>query len=127
MLDEIMDKKLQHKETPVESRHDAMYSEEYEGAVIMREYDEAFMGYATHFTPNGIKPVAVYDRDKIIEILQQGFESDKSGEEEEGHDCYLEAVEYFDFNIAGGYAASDKGCMPVFVVRSEHQWLGFTD
>ena len=126
MLDEVMDKKLEEKKVYPEVKHDAMYSEEYEGAVVMREYDEAFIGYATHFTPNGIKPVAVYDREKIIEILQEGFEKDKSDEEED-HDCYLEAVEYFDFNIAGAYAATDKGCMPIFVSRGEQAWLGFTD
>jgi hypothetical protein len=110
-------------------KHDKMYSEEYEGAVVMRDHDYAFIGYGSHFTPNGIKPVAVYDRDKIIEALQQEFEASAKesfpmdGEE---RDFYLEAVEYFDFNIAGSYAA-DGGCMPVFVSRKEQEWMGFSD
>jgi hypothetical protein len=112
-------------------KHDTMYSEEYEGAVVMREHDYAFIGYGSHFTPEGIKPVAVYDRDKIIEALQEEFEvSAKESfpmQDLSDRDFYLEAVEFFDFNIAGAYAASDKGCMPVFVSRKEQEWLGFTD
>lgn len=112
-----------------EIKHDAMYSEEYEGAVVMREHDYAFIGYGSHFTPNGIKPVAVYDRDKIIDALTQEF-TDSAKEsfplDDSERDFRLEAEEYFDFNIAGGYAA-DGGCMPVFVSRNEQAWAGFTD
>jgi hypothetical protein len=114
-----------------EIKHDVHYSEEFEGAVIMREYDDAFVGYATHFTPNGIKPVAVYDRDRIIEMLQEEFEGSAKEsfpmDDLSERDFYLEAVEYFEFNIAGGYAAPNGGCMPVFVTRKVEEWLGFTD
>jgi hypothetical protein len=111
-------------------KHDTMYSEEFEGAVVMREHDYALIGYGSHFTPNGIKPVAVYDRDKIIDALREEFETRAKESfpfDGEDRDFYLEAVEYFDFNIAGAYAATDKGCMPIFVSRGEQQWLGFTD
>lgn len=107
-------------------KHDTMYSEEFEGAVAMREYDYALIGYGSHFTPNGIKPVAVYDRDKIIDALREEFQTSATLDGED-RDFYLEAVEYFDFNIAGAYAATDKGCMPIFVSRGEQAWLGFTD
>ena len=114
-----------------EIKHDTMYSEEFDGAVVMLEHDYAFIGYGSHFTPTGIKPVAVYDRDKIIEALQQEFEvSAKESfpmDDLSERDFYLEAVEFFDFNIAGAYAAKDGGCMPVFVSRNDQSWLGFTD
>jgi hypothetical protein len=131
MLDEVMDTKLEEKKTYPELKHDAMYSEEYEGAVVMREFDEAFIGYGTHFTPKGQKPIAVYDQEKIISMLQEEFEQSAKDsfpvEDLSDRDFYLEAQEYFYFNIVGGYAASDGACMPVFVVQNVQSWAGFTD
>lgn len=131
MLDEVLDSKLAGGSVTPEIKHDTMYSEEFEGAVIMREHDYAFIGYGSHFTKGGIKPVAVYDRDKIIAALHEEFEmSAKESfpmQDLSDRDFYLEAVEYFDFNIAGAYAAQDGACMPVFVSRKEESWLGFTD
>jgi len=71
----------------------AMYLEkyypEYENLVIFNGLDEAFIGVGFIFT----RPVVCYSKDKIISILMD-------------RDCmtYDEAIEFFDFNIAGTYA-----------------------
>ena len=58
-------------------------------------FEEAFIGSGTQFN----KEVAVYDRDKCIEILSKDMTID-------------EAEEYFDFNVTGAYVGEET---PVFV------------
>jgi hypothetical protein len=65
------------------------YYPDYEDLIVYDGLDSAFIGVGFMFT----KPVACYDKDKIITILMD-------------RDCmtYDEAIEFFDFNIAGTYA-----------------------
>jgi hypothetical protein len=58
-----------------------------EEIIIFDGLDEAFVGVGYQFT----KPLACYSRKKILKIL-----------EKEGMNLE-EAIEYFEFNIAGAY------------------------
>jgi hypothetical protein len=106
--------------------------EQYAGTVIMDQFREALIGFGSHFTAShGHQNVAIYDRDKIIDMLEQEFrESAKDSFPFDGadRDFRLEAEEYFDFNVAGAYAAKDGACMPVFVEKIDTpSWQGFSD
>ena len=61
-----------------------------EDALFLDGFDDALVG-CCHRGPGG-KTVAVYDRETIIETMlnRDGM-------------SYMEAVEYFDFNIEGAY------------------------
>jgi hypothetical protein len=61
--------------------------------------ERALIGYVERF---GMEPVALYDRDRCIEILME--DSDVTEEE---------AVEYFDFNVAGAWVGTST---PAFAV-----------
>jgi len=65
------------------------YPDEEEGLIVFDGLDEAFLGVGYIFN----KAFACYSKDKIISILMD-------------RDCmtYDEAIEFFDFNIAGLYA-----------------------
>ena len=56
---------------------------------------EALIGTGTRFT----HPVAVYNKQKVLEILQKDMTRE-------------EAEEYFDFNIAGAYVGEST---PIFL------------
>jgi hypothetical protein len=62
---------------------------DYEDLVIFDGLDEAFIGVGFVFT----RPMVCYSKDIIISILME-------------RDCmtYEEALEFFEFNIAGMYA-----------------------
>lgn len=64
-------------------------------------FEEAFLGIAWQFT----KPMALYDRQKCIDILMK-----RDGMTDE------EATEYFDFNVAGAYVGENT---PAFLTRAE--------
>ena len=66
-------------------------------------FDEAIIGYAEVWTERGQTRVMAYDRDKCIDVLM----------ERDGMD-WTEAVEYFDFNVAGAYVGE---MTPVFISR----------
>lgn len=107
-------------------------NEKYAGTVIMEQFRDALIGFGSHFTAsNGHQQVAVYDRDKIIDMLEQEFRDNAKDSfpfDGEERDFRLEAEEYFDFNVAGAYAAKDGACMPVFVEKIDMpSWGGFTD
>jgi hypothetical protein len=76
------------------------YLEEYypedEDLIIFDGLDEAFLGVSYIFN----KSVTCYDKEKIIGILMD-------------RDCmtYDEAVEFFEFNIAGLYAGEKTPCI----------------
>jgi len=66
-------------------------------------FEDAYMGLATQFTKT---PLALYDRNKCIEILiQDGMEED-------------EAEEYFQYNVEGAWVGENT---PMFL-----QPLNFT-
>lgn len=64
-------------------------------------FDDALIGYTDSWSGNERPLRAVYDRQKCIDILFAEM------------DCGMEECEeYFDFNVAGGYAGPNT---PVFV------------
>ena len=58
----------------------------YDRLLFMDGFDEAIIGVSDNFR----EPVVVYSRKKCIEILCREMD-------------YMEAVEYFDYNVAGAY------------------------
>jgi hypothetical protein len=73
--------------------------ERFDGMIFADGYDEAFVGLGWRFN-NG--PVAVYDREKVMEIIMEDGCS------------FEEAQEYFEFNIIGGWVGEFT---PIFMVR----------
>jgi hypothetical protein len=69
-----------------------------EEALLADGFEEAVVGMCERF---GVVPVVAYDRDKCVGVL---MERDGMG--------YEEAVEYFDFNVAGSYVGEGT---PVFL------------
>ena len=70
----------------------AALTEQNPHAILFDGYEAALIGYVGS---TGSLPVACYDYEKCIEILMK---RDKMSREE--------AVEYFEFNSAGGYYGS---------------------
>lgn len=66
-----------------------LIAEQNENALLADGFEGALIGYVQVFS----NVVALYDRDKCLEILVK--RDGMSGEE---------AVEYFDFNVVGAYA-----------------------
>ena len=75
-------------------------SEEYPDLLKADGFDEAILGVVQRM---GVQAIC-YDEDKVIEILM------KDGM------TYEEAVEYFDFNIAGAWVGDST---PFFLQRME--------
>jgi hypothetical protein len=67
---------------------DENYPDEY--ILIPDGFEEAFVGIATQFN----KPIAIFDRQKCIEILCKDM-------------SYEEAVEYFSYNVEGAYVGEN--------------------
>jgi hypothetical protein len=67
-----------------------------------REFDAAILGVAERI---GMSPIVAYDTAKILDILceRDGMDDD-------------EALEYFEFNIAGAYVGDRT---PIFISRVE--------
>ena len=68
-----------------------------DGAITADGFDTALVGFGYQFN----YPVAVYNKEKCLEILV----------ERDGM-SWEEAVEYFDFNVAGGWVGEST---PVFL------------
>ena len=62
--------------------------------------EEAFIGLGEQFSN---PPIAVYDREKCIEILARDM-------------TYEEAVEYFEFNVIGAWVGEQT---PMFLTKGE--------
>ena len=75
-----------------------------EEALLADGFEDAIVGICERF---GAVPVVAYDRDKCIEILM-----DRDGMEDE------EAVEYFEFNVAGSYVVDGT---PVFLTLFDEE------
>lgn len=67
--------------------HRTEIDERYEGAVLLDGFDEAIIGVAAIA---GQEDLVVYDVEKIIEILARDMPEE-------------DAVEYYNFNVAGAY------------------------
>ena len=69
-------------------------------------FEEALIGYGNQFN----KHVAIYDRDKCIDILM----------ERDGMDIE-EAEEFFEYNVQGAYVGEET---PVFLNQEENRFKG---
>ena len=67
-------------------------------------FEEALIGYGNQFN----KHVAIYDRDKCIDILM----------ERDGMDIE-EAEEFFEYNVQGAYVGEET---PVFLNQEENRF-----
>ena len=74
--------------------------EHYDGIILYDNLDDAFIGVGNQFYN---KPVAIYDREKCIEILAADM-------------SYEEADEFFEFNIIGVWLGDQT---PMFLTRIE--------
>ena len=73
------------------------YAEEVEEEIVIYDaYEDAIIGLADRF---GMDTSVAYDYDKVIKILMEDM-------------SYEEAVEYFDFNVIGGWVGDST---PVFI------------
>jgi hypothetical protein len=73
-----------------------------EGIMMADGFDDAFIGYAERC---GQPVLAVYDREKSIEVLMM-----RDGA------SYEEAVEFFEFNVVGAWVGDRT---PLFLSRLE--------
>lgn len=100
------------KDQAIVERNEKIDVPEYaqDSALLADGFEEAFIGFGTHFN----HAVAIYDYDKCILILMKGFREDAKFElkDVEQRDLYLEAVEYMDFNVTGGWVGPNT---PVFL------------
>ena len=67
-------------------------------------FEEALIGYGNQFNNH----VAIYDRNKCINILMQRDGMDKE-----------EAEEYFEYNVQGSYVGEET---PVFLDQEENRF-----
>ena len=79
------------------------FGDDAETMLFADGFDDAIIGVGNSF---GEKLCAIYDADKVIDILMK-----------EGMD-YAEAMEHFDFNIAGSYVGEQT---PIFIHKIERQ------
>ena len=77
-----------------------MISEVYEGVLFCDGMEDALIGIAEQYHRPAI---AIYDREKIIEILAKDM-------------SYKEAIEYFDYNIFQAWVGEQT---PMFVSPME--------
>ena len=81
-----------------------------ERALFADGFEDAIIGVCERF---GSEPVVAYDRERCIQILAEQFsEEDAYDDDETEHDAYTDAIEYFDFNVAGSYVGENT---PVFL------------
>jgi hypothetical protein len=69
-------------------------------------YDDALVGWTLGFgTKRDTKPVAVYDHDKLVEILAAEFAEDdqRNGDEREDEERYDDAEEWVTYNMAHAF------------------------
>jgi len=71
--------------------------EPIDGALLADGFEAALVGFGYQFN----YPIAVYNRDKCIEILM-----DRDGMSD------IDAIEFFDFNVAGAWVGKST---PVFL------------
>jgi len=94
-------------------------TQENPGALLYPErYDAALLGMTLGFgTKSDTRPVAVYDHDKLVEILAGEFAKDdaRDGEEREDEERYDDAEEWIGYNMAHAYLGPDA---PVIVMSN---------
>ena len=95
---------------------------DYDPDILLADgFEEAFLGVGNAFRD---EPVAVYDRNKCIDMLAKDFKrhadynitEQKTWDDNEETDFYEQAMEYFDYNVQGAYVG-DK--TPIFITLIE--------
>lgn len=74
-----------------------------DGYANIEDFDDAILGIGNQ---HGRNPVVIYSKKRCIQILTEQFEK------EECEDPYLDAVEYFDYNIGCAYVGENT---PIFL------------
>jgi hypothetical protein len=86
-------------------------------ALLADGFEEAIIGICERF---GVVPVVAYDRDKCIEIIiERSAVGDTDGLTDD--EAYEEAIEYFEFNVAGAYVGDGT---PVFLTLFNKEEYG---
>jgi hypothetical protein len=89
-----------------------LIAERNEEALMCNGFDEAIIGTAERIN---LGPVVAYDVDKIIEILMKDMEvSEEDLDDDETIESrkYIDALEYFEYNIKGAWMGEYT---PVFI------------
>jgi hypothetical protein len=86
------------------NREELMIILEEEECLIADDYNDCLIGIT-----EGANPVAVYSTQKVITKI---FEEIKSDKNYEGEDPYMDAIEHFQYNIAGSYVGEKT---PVYI------------
>ena len=90
-------------------------------AVVYEEFESAYLGMAIK---TGLKPVAIYDSQGIINTIGYSLMQDKEfvktleqyeNEEDEVDAVYTAAVEHFDVNIAAATFGDNNENGPIFL------------
>ena len=74
--------------------------EQYEGAILFTGFEEALVGFGYQHS----NPVAIYDRQRCIEILMEDLLPEETAEED--------AWDHFNFNVIGSYVGEST---PIFI------------
>ncbi len=85
-------------------------SEYNEEALVADGFDEAIIGMVSQGGTNNY--LVLYDSEKCIGILARQFEEE--AELGDDSDFYTMAVEYFEYNVSGGYVGEST---PMFLTR----------
>ena len=70
-----------------------------------KEFEDAILGIVHRF---GADPVIAYDYNTVLSIFERQFEKDGSP------DAYLDAVEWFEYNVLGAYMGEGT---PIYIER----------
>jgi hypothetical protein len=81
-----------------------------EEALLADGFEDALIGYVCRF---GLNPIALYDRDKCIDILKK-----RDGM------TYEEAVEFFEFNTAGAWVGDGTPAFATILRNPGEVWTG---
>ena len=91
-------------------------------AVVYEEFESAYMGIAVR---QGLKPVAMYDIEAILNVigqnllrdeeLMQSINEEHEDEQDKVDALYDEATQYFDANVVGGMFGTDNENGPIFL------------
>ena len=98
-------------------------AEDYPDLLFVDGHDDALIGVAHRF---GMEPVALYDRGKIIEKLvkESNCHADHPCLEEEACDaCYMDAEEFFAFNILGGWHGEMTPVFADIATPEKRSWV----
>lgn len=75
-----------------------------DGALTFDGMDDAIVGYAVVYREGAWRGIFVYSRDRMEEVLMTGWKKNSQSDDPcEDEQSRFDAMEYVDYNIAGGY------------------------